>query len=179
MDTTVVGRGNGAAGGRPAATTKFAAFDEAYGKLVEQQLRRARTAGKIHRAGHQKRLWCTRRRARCRFPPPGCSRVRVPAGAVRGGGDEAFDTEYPLSHIPPPWRSAAMLPRPPDHGGPGRGPDGAGGPRLFLSWTGIPRPSAVYRRKGWEYGVISLSQDGRSEQDKVWAYQSETSAADS
>ena len=40
-------------------------------------------------------------------------------------------------------------------------------------------PSAVYRRKGWEYGVISLSQDGRSEQEKVRAYQSETSAADS
>lgn len=35
-------------------------------------------------------------------------------------------------------------------------------------------PSAVYRRKGWEYGVISLSNDGRSGEEKARAYQPDT-----
>ena len=36
-------------------------------------------------------------------------------------------------------------------------------------------PSAVYRRKGWEYGVISLSADGASGEEKV-AYQADATA---
>ena len=34
-------------------------------------------------------------------------------------------------------------------------------------------PSAVYRRKGWSYGVISLSENGEESEESVRAYQPE------
>lgn len=180
VEITVVGRGP-VLRAEARSDDKFAAFDEAYGKLVEQ-LRRARDRRKIHRAGHQKPVAVHEATGSLPVVPTTGSFTGFESPqALSAAEDEAFDTEYPLSDTPTPVEIRRK--RFPAHQ---ITVDEAVdqmelvGHDFFLFVDRETRePSAVYRRKGWEYGVISLSQDGRSEQEKVRAYQSETSTADS
>ncbi|RKQ36714.1 ribosome hibernation-promoting factor, HPF/YfiA family [Kocuria tytonis] len=176
VELTVVGRGP-VVRAEAHNDDKFAAFDEAYAKLVEQ-LRRARDRRKVHRGGHQTPIAV--------HEATGSLPV-VPTASFEGFGseqelseaeDEAFSTEYPLSDAPTPVEIRRK--RFPAHE---ITVDEAVdqmelvGHDFFLFVDKETRePSAVYRRKGWEYGVISLSTDGRSEDEKARAYQADAAS---
>ena len=152
---------------------KFAAFDEAYAKLVEQ-LRRARDRRKIHRGGHQRPVAVHEATGSLPVISLDAGPTFASEQELAAAEDEAFDTEYPLSDTPSPVEIRRK--RFPAHA---ITVDEAvdqmelvGHDFFLFVDKDTQEPSAVYRRKGWEYGVISLSADGASGEEKV-PYQAE------
>lgn len=156
---------------------KFAAFDEAYAKLMEQ-LRRARDRRKIHRGGHQRPVAVHEATGSLPVVPSDAGPAFASEQELAAAEDEVFDDEFVLSDTPSPVEIRRK--RFPAHE---ITVDEAvdqmelvGHDFFLFVDKDTQEPSAVYRRKGWEYGVISLSADGASGEEKV-AYQADAAAS--
>ncbi|QTX05228.1 ribosome hibernation-promoting factor, HPF/YfiA family [Agromyces archimandritae] len=138
---------------------KYGAFDVALGRLMER-IRRAKDRRKIHRGG-SRRPTSLRQAADDGFAEAGVRAAdaevleRVRTGAVPvvdAAGSAAEDEEY--SPVVIRWKVFASTPMTVDDA------------LYFMELVGhdfylfvdqeTGRPSVVYRRKGWDYGVIGL-----------------------
>ena len=176
VEITVVGRGP-VVRAEARGDDKFAAFDEAYSKLVEQ-LRRARDRRKIHRAGHQKPVAVHEATGSLPVLPTGSFTGYESPQALSAAEDAAFDTQYPLSDDPTPVeiRRKRFPARQITVDEAVDQMELVGHDFFLFVDKETQEPSAVYRRKGWEYGVISLSQDGREEEESTRAYKADAAS---
>lgn len=176
VEITVIGRGP-VVRAESCSDDKFAAFDEAYAKLIEQ-LRRARDRRKIHRGGHQRPVAV--HEATGSLPVLPSDGIPVPASEdeLSAAEDEAFSEEYALSDTPTPVEIRRKR-FPADELSVDEAVDQmelVGHDFFLFVDKETQEPSAVYRRKGWEYGVISLSKDGTAAEEQSRAYQPQASA---
>lgn len=174
VEITVIGRGP-VVRAEARSDDKFVAFDEAYVKLVEQ-LRRARDRRKIHRGGHQRPVAVHEATGSLPVMPSAGFTSEPPSSEeLAAAEDEAFSNEYPLSDAPNPVEirrkrfpvSQLSVDEAVDQ------MELVGHDFFLFVDKDTQEPSAVYRRKGWEYGVISLSQDGTSQEEQARPYHAE------
>ncbi|KAA9395582.1 ribosome-associated translation inhibitor RaiA [Kocuria coralli] len=170
VEATVIGRGP-VLRAEARGDDKFAVFDEAYAKLIEQ-LRRARDRRKVHRGNHRPTAVSE---ATGTLPvAPLNGPVYASAEALAAAEDEAFDTSYALADDVPPVEIRRKR-FPEERMTVDQAVDRMElvGHDFYLfvdSETG--EPSVAYRRKGWEYGVIGLSpQVTDAESEPARAYQ--------
>jgi len=152
---------------------KYAAFDVAIGKLLER-VRRAKDRRKVHRGQH--RPTSLREASTDGFSTVGISAAPVAVlDQVRTGSipvvsdetDEVADTEDDYSPVVIRKKVFASEPMTVDDA------------LYYMELVGhdfylfidheTERPSVVYRRKGWDYGVISLDGDAEELQEAVTA----------
>ena len=145
---------------------KFAVFDDAYGKLLER-LRRARDRRKIHRGNHRPISV-----AEATGALPVVSELDAERNGVVDGShadvpveEAAFDDEYPLSaQITPVEIRRKTFPTEKLTVDQAVDRMELVGHDFYLFVDAeVDRPAAVYRRKGWSYGVITLGDDAPSE----------------
>lgn len=175
VEITVIGRGP-VVRAESRSDDKFAAFDEAYAKLIEQ-LRRARDRRKIHRGGHQRPVAV--HEATGSLPVLPSEAIPAPASEeeLSAAEDEAFSEEYALSDTPTPVEIRRKR-FPADELSVDEAVDQmelVGHDFFLFVDKETQEPSAVYRRKGWEYGVISLSKDGTAAEEQARAYHPQAS----
>ena len=177
VEITVIGRGP-VVRAEARSDDKFVAFDEAYVKLVEQ-LRRARDRRKIHRGGHQRPIAVHEATGSLPvLPSEGLTAATPTEEELSAAEDEAFSDEYALSDTPTPVEIRRKR-FPADELSVDEAVDQmelVGHDFFLFVDKETQEPSAVYRRKGWEYGVISLSKDGTAAEEKARAYQPQASA---
>ncbi|WP_047692190.1 ribosome hibernation-promoting factor, HPF/YfiA family [Kocuria sp. ZOR0020] len=170
VETTVIGRGP-VVRAEARGDDKFAVFDEAYAKLIEQ-LRRARDRRKVHRGNHRPTAVSEATAALPVVASDGP--LFASADELAAAETEAFDTDYPLEDDVPPVEIRRKR-FPEERMTVDQAVDRMElvGHDFYLfvdSETG--EPSVAYRRKGWEYGVIGLSADVTStESEPARAYQ--------
>ena len=155
VEATVIGRGP-VLRAEARGDDKQAAFDSAYAKLIEQ-LRRARDRRKIHRGNHRRTAV---HEATAALPVlPISDRPYASPEELSAAESEAFDTEYALSEDVPPVEIRRKS-FPAERMSADQAIDRMElvGHDFFLYIdSATDEPSVAYRRKGWEYGVISLS----------------------
>ena len=155
VEATVIGRGP-VVRAEARGDDKQAAFDSAYAKLIEQ-LRRARDRRKIHRGNHRPTVV---HEATAALPVlPISDRPYASPEELSAAESEAFDTEYALSEDVPPVEIRRKS-FPAERMSADQAIDRMElvGHDFFLYIdSATDEPSVAYRRKGWEYGVISLS----------------------
>lgn len=155
VEATVIGRGP-VVRAEARGDDKQAAFDSAYAKLIEQ-LRRARDRRKIHRGNHRPSAV---HEATAALPVlPISDRPYASPEELSAAESEAFDTEYALSEDVPPVEIRRKS-FPAERMSADQAIDRMElvGHDFFLYIdSATDEPSVAYRRKGWEYGVISLS----------------------
>ena len=155
VEATVIGRGP-VVRAEARGDDKQAAFDSAYAKLIEQ-LRRARDRRKIHRGNHRRTAV---HEATAALPVlPISDRPYASPEELSAAESEAFDTEYALSEDVPPVEIRRKS-FPAERMSADQAIDRMElvGHDFFLYIdSATDEPSVAYRRKGWEYGVISLS----------------------
>ncbi|WP_030014772.1 MULTISPECIES: ribosome hibernation-promoting factor, HPF/YfiA family [Micrococcales] len=147
-------------------TDKFAVFDDAFTKLLER-LRRARDRRKIHRGNHRP---VSVSEATGSIPViDGDSGGQVPIEEIvlsQGEGeDPAYDADYPLSDDVPPVEIRRKT-FPTEKITVDQAVDRmelVGHDFYLFVDAELDRPAAVYRRKGWTYGVIVLGDDAPEE----------------
>ena len=151
---------------------KFAAFDEAYSKLLER-LRRARDRRKVHRGAH--RPTAVHEATGALPVVPSSGPIYTTAAELATAEQEAFDQSVSLTDAVTPVEIRRK-----------RFPAAelsveevvdrmelVGHDFYLFVDKETGEPSAVYRRKGWSYGVISLSENGEESEESVRAYQPE------
>ncbi|WP_144793231.1 ribosome hibernation-promoting factor, HPF/YfiA family [Kocuria palustris] len=156
VEATVIGRGP-VVRAEARGDDKQAAFDAAYAKLIEQ-LRRARDRRKIHRGNHRPTA-VHEATADLPVAPVGEQPYATPE-ELSAAEEEAFDTEYPLSEDVPPVEIRRKS-FPAERMSADQAIDRMElvGHDFFLYLDSeTDEASVAYRRKGWEYGVISLSE---------------------
>lgn len=136
------------------ASDKFAAFDIAFGKLVER-LRRYADKHKVHRGGGHHHISAHELAATdfaaLDITPADHDLITGPVNVV--GGDEAPD--YGQSPVVIKNKEFAKVPMTKDEA---IGHMELVGHDFYLFHDSeADRPAVVYRRKGWNYGVISLT----------------------
>lgn len=154
-----------------AAGDKYSAFDIAYGRLMER-LRRARDRKKIHRGGN-KRPTSLREVTTGAFSALDV----VPAGPEALSGStatatlerEADATEQQDDYCPVVIRRKLFA----------SAPMTVDDALYYMELVGhdfylfidkeTARPSVVYRRKGWDYGLISLDDEADESQEEAMA----------
>lgn len=155
VEATVIGRGP-VVRAEARGDDKQAAFDSAYAKLIEQ-LRRARDRRKTHRGNHRPTAV---HEATAALPVlPISDRPYASPEELSAAESEAFDTEYALSEDVPPVEIRRKS-FPAERMSADQAIDRMElvGHDFFLYIdSATDEPSVAYRRKGWEYGVISLS----------------------
>lgn len=155
VEATVIGRGP-VVRAEARGDDKQAAFDSAYARLIEQ-LRRARDRRKIHRGNHRPTAV---HEATAALPVlPISDRPYASPEELSAAESEAFDTEYALSEDVPPVEIRRKS-FPAERMSADQAIDRMElvGHDFFLYIdSATDEPSVAYRRKGWEYGVISLS----------------------
>lgn len=155
VEATVIGRGP-VVRAEARGDDKQAAFDSAYAKLIEQ-LRRARDRRKIHRGNHRPTAV---HEATAALPVlPISDHPYASPEELSAAESEAFDTEYALSEDVPPVEIRRKS-FPAERMSADQAIDRMElvGHDFFLYIdSATDEPSVAYRRKGWEYGVISLS----------------------
>lgn len=155
VEATVIGRGP-VVRAEARGDDKQAAFDSAYAKLIEQ-LRRARDRRKIHRGNRRPTAV---HEATAALPVlPISDRPYASPEELSAAESEAFDTEYALSEDVPPVEIRRKS-FPAERMSADQAIDRMElvGHDFFLYIdSATDEPSVAYRRKGWEYGVISLS----------------------
>lgn len=155
VEATVIGRGP-VVRAEARGDDKQAAFDAAYAKLIEQ-LRRARDRRKIHRGNHRPTAV---HEATAALPVlPIGDRPYTSQEELTAAESEAFDTEYALSEDVPPVEIRRKS-FPAERMSADQAIDRMElvGHDFFLYIdSATDEASVAYRRKGWEYGVISLS----------------------
>lgn len=169
VELTVLGRGP-VIRAEAAASDKFAAFDLAYGKLLER-LRRAKDKKKVHHGRHAP---VAVNEATGSLPPVSSSEpiyAQTAPEAVEEKSPYDIENDIPAGDSPVLIRrkvfpaTALSLDDAVDN-------MEMVGHDFYLfvdSATGIP--SVVYRRKGWTYGVISLD-DNADMVEEISAYRS-------
>lgn len=152
---------------------KFAVFDEAYGKLLER-LRRARDRRKIHRGHHRPQSVSEATGA---LPVVDDSAVTRILAADEDGvpvEEVAFGSDYALTDEVSPVEIRRKV-FPADRISVDQAVDRMellGHDFYLFVDAESERPAAVYRRKGWTYGVITLDDDASPEgESEVLAYQ--------
>lgn len=154
-------------------TDKYAAFDIALGKLLER-VRRAKDRRKVHRGQH--RPTSLREASTDGFSAVGLAAApvavleQVRTGATPVVSDEteqAAETEEEYSPVVIRKKVFASVPMTVDDA------------LYYMELVGhdfylfvdqeTRRPSVVYRRKGWDYGVISLDDDAAELQEVATA----------
>ncbi|MFE4469997.1 ribosome hibernation-promoting factor, HPF/YfiA family [Leifsonia sp. NPDC056824] len=154
-------------------TDKYAAFDIALGKLLER-VRRAKDRRKVHRGQH--RPTSLREASTDGFSAVGLAAApvsvldQVRTGSVPVVSDEtaeAGETEEEYSPVVIRQKVFASIPMTVDDA------------LYYMELVGhdfylfvdqeSKRPSVVYRRKGWDYGVIALDDDAEELQEVVTA----------
>lgn len=155
VEATVIGRGP-VVRAEARGDDKQAAFDSAYARLIEQ-LRRARDRRKVHRGNHRPTAV---HEATAALPVlPISDRPYASPEELSAAESEAFDTEYALSEDVPPVEIRRKS-FPAERMSADQAIDRMElvGHDFFLYIdSATDEPSVAYRRKGWEYGVISLS----------------------
>lgn len=144
---------------------KFAVFDDAYGKLLER-LRRARDRRKIRR-GHARPQSVSEATGALPVVEAGQQQARIELPAEEGSAEEvpveeaAFDQDYPLTaEISPVQIRRKTFPA--EQLSVDQAVDRmelVGHDFYLFIDEELGRPAAVYRRKGWTYGVITLGED--------------------
>lgn len=162
VEATVIGRGP-VLRAEACGDDKQASFDAAYAKLVEQ-LRRARDRRKVHRGNHRPTAV---HEATAALPVEPTSGIPYQTQEQLTAAEaEAFDPRTPLTadvtpveirrkHFPAERMSADQAVDRMELVGHDF--------YLFLDHHS-GQPSVAYRRKGWEYGVIALSDEAAQEQ---------------
>jgi ribosomal subunit interface protein len=153
-------------------TDKYAAFDIALGKLLER-VRRAKDRRKVHRGQH--RPTSLREASTDGFSAVGLAAApvsvldQVRTGSVPAVTDEAEQSEAEEEYSPVVIRQKvfASIPMTVDDA------------LYYMELVGhdfylfvdqeTKRPSVVYRRKGWDYGVIALDDDAEELQEVATA----------
>lgn len=153
-------------------TDKYAAFDIALGKLLER-VRRAKDRRKVHRGQH--RPTSLREASTDGFSAVGLAAApvsvldQVRTGSVPVVTDETEATEVEEEYSPVVIRQKvfASIPMTVDDA------------LYYMELVGhdfylfvdqhTNRPSVVYRRKGWDYGVIALDDDAEELQEVATA----------
>ncbi|MDJ0315220.1 ribosome-associated translation inhibitor RaiA [Arthrobacter sp. H35-D1] len=169
VELTVVGRGP-VIRAEAAASDKFAAFDLAYGKLLER-LRRAKDKKKVHHGRHAP---VAVNEATGSLTPVSSSEP-IYAQKAEEAAPEA--SPYDIENDIPAGDSPVLIRRKVFPATPLSLDDAVDNMEmvghdfyLFIdSSTGIP--SVVYRRKGWTYGVIALDKDAPAGEE-ISAYRS-------
>jgi len=152
---------------------KYAAFDIALGKLLER-VRRAKDRRKVHRGQH--RPTSLREASTDGFSAVGLAAApvavleKVRTGSVPAVSDETETTEEAEQEYSPVVirkKVFASVPMTVDDA------------LYYMELVGhdfylfvdqeTQRPSVVYRRKGWDYGVISLDEDAEELQEVATA----------
>lgn len=179
VEITVKGRGP-VLRAEAQGTDKFAVFDDAFIKLLER-LRRARDRRKIHRGNHRP---VSVSEATGSIPViDGDSGGQVPIEQIvlnqDNSADSAYDSEYPLTDDVPPVEirrktfptEKITIDQAVDR------MELVGHDFYLFVDSELDRPAAVYRRKGWTYGVIVLGDDVPAEGIKeTRAYHSHSEA---
>lgn len=154
-------------------TDKYAAFDIALGKLLER-VRRAKDRRKVHRGQH--RPTSLREASTDGFSAVGLAAApvsvldQVRTGSVPVASDEAaegVEAEEEYSPVVIRQKVFASIPMTVDDA------------LYYMELVGhdfylfvdqeTKRPSVVYRRKGWDYGVIALDDDAEELQEVATA----------
>ncbi len=153
-------------------TDKYAAFDIALGKLLER-VRRAKDRRKVHRGQH--RPTSLREASTDGFSAVGLAAApvsvldQVRTGSAPAVADEAEPSEVEEEYSPVVIRQKvfASIPMTVDDA------------LYYMELVGhdfylfvdqeTKRPSVVYRRKGWDYGVIALDDDAEELQEVATA----------
>lgn len=153
-------------------TDKYAAFDIALGKLLER-VRRAKDRRKVHRGQH--RPTSLREASTDGFSAVGLAAApvsvldQVRTGSVPAVTDETEQSEAEEEYSPVVIRQKvfASIPMTVDDA------------LYYMELVGhdfylfvdqeTKRPSVVYRRKGWDYGVIALDDDAEELQEVATA----------
>ena len=172
VEITVTGRGP-VLRAEARGDDKFAAFDEAYGKLLER-LRRARDRRKVHRGNH--RPTAVHEATGALPVVPSSGPIYTTAEELEAAEQEAFDQSVSLTDAVTPVEirrkrfpaTELSVDEAVDR------MELVGHDFYLFVDKETGEPSAVYRRKGWSYGVISLSRDGEESEESARAYQPET-----
>ncbi|HEY8294971.1 MAG TPA: ribosome-associated translation inhibitor RaiA [Micrococcaceae bacterium] len=165
------------------AGDKFAAFDVAYGKLLER-LRRAKDRRKVHHGRHTPTAV---REATAGLEP---ASTTAPIYVVQEQGQHPADearSPYEIDNDIPAGDSPVLIRRKTFRANE-MGVDDAvdnmelvGHDFYLFVDSATHSPSVVYRRRGWQYGVITLDKDCADDPDNapetVLAYRSEDQAA--
>jgi ribosomal subunit interface protein len=154
------------------AGDKYAAFDLAIGRLLER-VRRAKDRQKIHRGQH--RPTSLREASTADFSGVGVTPAAaetldlVRTGAVPVVGDEAPADEFEDDYCPVVIRTKVFASTPMTVDDALYYMELVGHDFYLFIDAETERPSVVYRRKGWDYGVIGLDQDSPDLQEAATA----------
>ncbi|MDO4254149.1 MAG: ribosome-associated translation inhibitor RaiA [Kocuria sp.] len=170
VEATVIGRGP-VIRAEARGDDKFAVFDDTYAKLIEQ-LRRARDRRKVHRGHHRPTAVSEATASLPMIPTDGP--LFASADELAAAETDVFDSEYLLEDdVAPVEIRRKRFPEERMTADQAVDRMELVGHDFFLfvdQETG--EPSVVYRRKGWEYGVIGLSAEVSDAQDEpARAYQ--------
>jgi ribosomal subunit interface protein len=183
VELTVLGRGP-VIRAEASAADKFAAFDIAYGKLLER-MRRARDRKKVHHGRHRPTAVFE---ATASLEPASPSE---PIFAPKAGESEPNHVEektgYEIENDIPAGDSPVLIRRKVFPAAPMTLDDAVDNMELvghdfylFIDKE-TSTPSVVYRRRGWTYGVITLdsecSLEGTGPQEELRAYRSPEEAS--
>ena len=168
VELTVLGRGP-VVRAEATAADKFAAFDLAYGKLMER-LRRARDRRKVHHGRHNPKGV---HEATASLEPASTNKplhVETSEASLNGSTPSAQTTdEYEIENDIPAGDSPVLIRRKVFPAPPMTLDDAVDNMELvghdfylFID-SATNSPSVVYRRRGWTYGVISLDADCKEE----------------
>lgn len=180
VELTVLGRGP-VVRAEASAADKFAAFDLAYGKLMER-LRRARDRRKVHHGRHVPKGV---HEATAPLPPASSSIPLHEEASARAAqpsaAPEEEQTGYEIENDVPAGDSPVLIRRKVFPTRPMTLDDAVDNMELvghdfylFID-TATGSPSVVYRRRGWTYGVISLDancDEKSTAQSELLAYRS-------
>lgn len=179
VELTVLGRGP-VVRAEASAADKFAAFDLAYGKLLER-LRRARDRRKVHHGRHVPKGV---HEATAPLEPASTSvplHEETSARAAQSAAPVEERTGYEIDNDVPAGDSPVLIRRKVFPSRPMTLDDAVDNMELvghdfylFID-TATGTPSVVYRRRGWTYGVISLDancDEKSTAQSELVAYRS-------
>jgi len=172
VELTLVGRGP-VVRAEASAADKYAAFDIAIGRLLER-VRRAKDRRKVHRGGAH-RPTSLHEAASGAFagtdltPASGNTLTQLAAGAVPAPAEaEAVDEENE-EYCPVVIRTKTFASVPMTVDDALYYMELVGHDFYLFIDAATDRPSVVYRRKGWDYGVIQLDEDSDELQEVATA----------
>ena len=183
VEVTVMGKGP-VIRAEASAADKFAAFDLAYGKLLER-LRRAKDRKKVHHGRHTPKAV---REATASLEPVSTSEPIYAAASNHQDADAAVEASpYDIDNDIPAGDSPVLIRRKVFPAASLTIDDAVDNMELvghnfylFLDKE-TNTPSVVYRRRGWTYGVITLDSTcepgNEAVEEKIHAYRSDDQAA--
>jgi ribosomal subunit interface protein len=155
VEISVVGRGP-AIRAEAKAADKFAAFDIAFSKLLER-LRRARDRRKVHHGRHTP----TAVFEATSNLEPASSSLPLHVETANGQTNEAVETH---SESPVEIRRKVFPAMPMSVDDAVDRMELVGHPFYLFIDEATDKPSVVYRRKGWSYGIIALDEEHPDEE---------------